>query len=296
MFENINNGNFDLNTKTSIGMQSNPDFVDIVYMESLSGLEMETHFHNSYEIIYVLEGTAQFRIDNKAYSIMPGSIIFINNLENHYLKVKSYPYRRYFILIDPLWFQTVINDPILLSLFKNRPSHFKHTMSLNKRMRDLFTEQFGVILTEVKNKEIYWELAVESRLKRLLVLLYRNYRDAFPLISYTKPMETVFQVQKYIEENCTGEISLEKVSKLFYIDKYYLSRLFKETTGFTFKEYLILQRISKAKERLFYTNDTVTKVGSDSGFNNVNHFIRIFKKYTGITPLQYRLKNRDCIK
>ena len=44
MFENINNGNFDLNTKTSIGMQSNPDFVDIVYMESLSGLEMETHF------------------------------------------------------------------------------------------------------------------------------------------------------------------------------------------------------------------------------------------------------------
>ena len=299
---NSNNSNSIINrtdaTTSNIYKNSsdNPDFINITYKESLSKLEMETHFHNSYEIIYVLEGTAQFCISNKTYDVAPGNIIFINNLENHYLKAISYPYKRYFILIDPFCFQSIVNDPVLLSLFKNRPEHFNHTIYLSKELRSAVIQQFDNILGEVKNKKDYWEFAIESYLKGLLVLLFRNYQDAFPLISYTKPMETIFQIQKYIEENYTGEISLENVSKLFYIDKYYLSRLFKETTGFAFKEYLILQRISKAKERLFYTNDNITKVAADSGFNNVNHFIRIFKKYTGTTPLQYRLKNRECKK
>ncbi|NSW90906.1 MAG: helix-turn-helix transcriptional regulator [Firmicutes bacterium] len=288
----------DSNNKINNKMHNNinfedPNFISIVYRESCSELEMETHFHNSYEIIYVVEGKAQFHINNKAYNITPGNIIFINNLESHHLKVISYPYKRYFILIDPLWFQSVINDPILLSLFKNRPWHFRHTICLDTAIRDVITELFTKMFAEFKDKKDYWILAIESYLQKLLVLLYRNYRGIFPLVSYTKPMETIFQVQKHIEENCTGEISLETVSKLFYIDKYYLSRLFRETTGFTFKEYLILQRISRAKERLFYTNNSITKVGIDSGFNNVNHFIRIFKKYTGTTPLKYRLTYRN---
>jgi AraC-like DNA-binding protein len=71
---------------------------------------------------------------------------------------------------------------------------------------------------------------------------------------------------------------------------YYLSRLFKKVSGYTFKEYLILQRIANAKSLLVYTDYNVTQICMKSGFNNVNHFIRTFKKQEGITPYQYRKK------
>jgi len=101
-------------------------------------------------------------------------------------------------------------------------------------------------------------------------------------------METILRIQKYLEDNYSEEITLEEVSRRFYINAFYLSHSFKKLTGFGFKEYLILQRISRAKDFLFHTPDDITRVSLNVGFNNVNHFIRIFKKYEGLTPLQYR--------
>jgi len=267
--------------------------VNIYYKESYEQLELDNHFHNSYEIIYIVDGKVNFSIYGKEYNAISGNLIFINNFENHNLRVLTFPYKRYYILIDPTWFQSVINDPVILSIFKNRPPHFEHNITLDANMQGLVISLFNQILSEIENREAFWEILVKSYLQKFFVLLYRNSSDVFPLRTYNSSMETVFNVQKYIEENCTEEINLKKLSELFYIDMYYLSRLFKETTGFKFKEYLILQRISRAKDRLFYANDSITKVCMDSGFNNVNHFIRIFKKYTGTTPHKYRLMNRS---
>ncbi|MDF2544534.1 MAG: hypothetical protein K0S47_4252, partial [Herbinix sp.] len=98
----------------------------------------------------------------------------------------------------------------------------------------------------------------------------------------------IFEIQKYMDENLTEEITLEEISKKFYMNRFYLSHQFKEVTGYSFKEYLILQRLSRAKHLLFHTLLDITDVGIESGFHNVNHFIRIFKKYEKTTPYQYR--------
>jgi YesN/AraC family two-component response regulator len=127
----------------------------------------------------------------------------------------------------------------------------------------------------------------------MLVFLYRNYREHFPAASASSSMDTILSIQKYIEDNYNENITLNKLSRLFYTDMYYLSHQFRKLTGFTFKEYLILQRISRAKDLLLYTSDDITQVGLNSGFNCVNHFIRMFKKTQGITPLQYRKKHQN---
>ncbi|NMB97387.1 MAG: AraC family transcriptional regulator [Clostridiaceae bacterium] len=276
------------------------DFIDIAY--SVSGedqvekgrLSLESHYHNAFEIIYIVEGEAIFKINDKEYKASADNLIFINNLENHHVEATIFPYRRYFILIDPAWFQSTINDPILASIFKNRPSHFNHSVCLNEDLQKNVDQLFRSLLIEYTNKPDYWELALKSYIQKLFVLLYRYCKDAFPVTSYNSSIELASNVQRYIEEHCTEEISLKKVSQLFYVDMYYLSHLFKDSTGFSFKEYLILQRISRAKDLLFYTNDSITEVCTKSGFNNANHFIRIFKRYTGLTPLKYRTTGRQC--
>ena len=62
--------------------------IDITYDESCSELIIEEHFHNSYEIICVLEGMVLFHIGSRTYNIA-GNIVFVNNLENHRMKVLS---------------------------------------------------------------------------------------------------------------------------------------------------------------------------------------------------------------
>jgi YesN/AraC family two-component response regulator len=71
---------------------------------------------------------------------------------------------------------------------------------------------------------------------------------------------------------------------------YYLSHLFLKVTGYGFKQYLINHRISKAKDILLHSSSSISEVCVSSGFNNVNHFIRLFKQKEGRTPLQYRIK------
>lgn len=266
--------------------------IDAFYDESCGKFELKEHFHNCFEIIYILEGKAECRINNRHYTVSEDSFVFINNMENHRIKVIDYPYKRYYILVKPDFFRAAVQNPVFSSVFCNRPENFRHIMKNDGKMKDKIVRNLEYLYAEIKQKNSYWEDAEKSFLNLVFVLLYRSCPEYFPA-NLVGPDNVISRIQKYIEDNFTGNVSLEDVSKLFYLNKYYLSHRFKAVTGFTFREYLIMQRISRAKELLLYTDYDITRVCMNSGFNNVNHFIRIFKKVENITPLQYRKKGRE---
>ncbi|NLM11296.1 MAG: AraC family transcriptional regulator [Clostridiaceae bacterium] len=267
--------------------------IDAVYDESKEELELKDHFHNSFEIIYILEGKVECWVNNKYYTVSRDSFIFINNMETHKLKVSEYPYKRYYILIKPDFFRTSIQNPVFSSVFSNRSENFRHVLKNDGEMKDRIIKYLEYLYTEIKQKKNYWQDATKSILYLIFVQLYRSYPKYFPINNLSSSDDVIVKIQRYIEENFTGPVSLDEVSKLFYLNKYYISHRFKAITGFTFKEYLIMQRISKAKDLLLYTDEDITWVCMNSGFNNVNHFIRSFKKIENITPLQYRKKYRQ---
>ena len=113
--------------------------INIVYSENPGELISKDHFHNSHEIIYVVEGTVSFRINNATYDVQPNTLIFISHLETHELKATSFPYKRYFILIPPDYFNTIITQPEIASIFNNRPSNFSHIIKLSRdEQEDIF--------------------------------------------------------------------------------------------------------------------------------------------------------------
>jgi AraC-like DNA-binding protein len=267
--------------------------IDFLYEETYSGGAKPHRYHPYYEVIYVTEGESQFEVSKTVYDIKPNSIVFINNLESHKLQITSYPYKRFFILIKPNYLYSVINDPVLLSIFKQRPSHFRHAIILDQIDKEFMEDIYNDISTEKASQLTFWETALGAYLQLILITLFRRYHDCFPAAELTSSMNTILSIQKYIEENYLEPISLTETARQFYLDQSYLSRLFKRLTGFTFHEYIILQRINHAKGLLVYSSQNTTQVGINSGFNNVNHFIRIFKKYEGITPYHYRSKSRS---
>ena len=81
---------------------------------------------------------------------------------------------------------------------------------------------------------------------------------------------------------------LDELAEKHYINKYYLTKIFKETYGSTISNYLIAMRITKAKQLLRFTDMTVDEIGSTVGMSDANYFSRMFRKVEGISPREYR--------
>jgi two-component system response regulator YesN len=96
------------------------------------------------------------------------------------------------------------------------------------------------------------------------------------------------QILAYIHINYDKEISLGGIADKLNLDISYVSRLFRQEVSVTFTDYVISLRLAKAKELLQHSMLTVKEIGTMAGYANQRSFNRIFKKYEGITPGEYR--------
>lgn len=96
------------------------------------------------------------------------------------------------------------------------------------------------------------------------------------------------KAKKYIRENFQKELTLDEVSKIVDISPYYFSKLFKQETGENFIEYLTKIRMKNAEMLLRDSHYSIKEVCIMSGYGDPNYFSRIFKKYEGVTPSEYR--------
>ncbi|MCM1188936.1 MAG: helix-turn-helix domain-containing protein [bacterium] len=99
---------------------------------------------------------------------------------------------------------------------------------------------------------------------------------------------TFMKLMKYINENYKGEISLTGAAQAMNMNSNYISQLFKKETGITFVRYITQKRLDDAKELLETTKKPLTDIALEVGFNDIFYFIKTFKKFTGMTPGQYR--------
>lgn len=95
-----------------------------------------------------------------------------------------------------------------------------------------------------------------------------------------------------LQKSFSEELSLEKISENVNVTPQYLSKIFKEDTGVTFKEFLTELRIESAKKLLRGGDVSLKEVGHKVGYNDTSYFIRSFKKHEGITPKDYQRLNR----
>ena len=105
-----------------------------------------------------------------------------------------------------------------------------------------------------------------------------------------KPTKLAITVANYVQHHLSEPISVEKLAEELYLSRPYLSRKFKDETGETLTDFILKEKTEEAKRILRYTDKTVAAIGNYLGFSSQGHFSRVFKKYTGITPHEYREK------
>ncbi len=173
----------------------------------------------------------------------------------------------------------------LSACFTSRKTGERNLIQLKDRELAYFSNQFQFI-QENKNYTLPGkELLLETYLLQLLVFINNLFSySSCPIISQYTP--TVQDVVNYLEKNLLENISLDSLAQTFSLSKYHLCHIFKEETGTTIFNYLLLLRISRAKSMLG-DGKNVTETCYLSGFTNYSNFITSFKKHTGYTPKKY---------
>lgn len=253
---------------------------------SEESVPFEKHYHNAHELVYIREGDACFRIGGAVYSAGPHTLLFISKLEEHSVDIRRGPYRRWCIQLTPAQLARAVGEPRLRAVFASRPAGFCHAFDMDGaagQIEDLLTamtEEYGSGRPLAGRK-------LSALLELLLIVCYRECRGQFPLPP-RRISEAVLEAQAYIDAHFCEALPLKELARRFYISPSYLSHAFRDWTGYSPKQYIMLSRLSYARELLLTTGDGVAAVAARCGFGDVNNFIRSFRQETGLTPAAYR--------
>jgi two-component system response regulator YesN len=102
-------------------------------------------------------------------------------------------------------------------------------------------------------------------------------------------------IKKYIQQNYSQNLSLDELSKIFFISSSYISKLFKKECGLNIKDYIRNIRMDKAGDMLVNSNMRIKDIAQELGYLGYRHFCTVFKNYYNITPLQYRIMNNSAL-
>ena len=160
------------------------------------------------------------------------------------------------------------------------------------RTRDRQIEAISMmLLSELQQENIGGRLYIESLANVLAVHLIRQYASVEPRLTVYEgglPERQVLRVFEYINENLNQDIKLADLAQLLDISQFHFSHLFKQAIGISPYQYLIQQRIERAKQLLKQTERSIMEIALECGFNSHSHISKQFRQLTGITPTAYR--------
>ena len=229
-------------------------------------LNFPFHTHNTFNITLTFDQTFSTKLCDRFLQAPGRTIVITNPYEVHATICEN--------KIGSSFFTFYISPDILKEL-----NHQKTVFFEDKIVYDTFLfRQLYALSQNFNNPAFEAEKILLAALKQL-VTKYAN-----DTISNTKKTNLF---QRFLEEDTFEKFSLENTAKKFGLDKYKFLRLFKQETGLTPNNYIILKRIEKCKE-LLRIQDNLLDIAIETGFYDSTHLCKHFKKITGITPLAYR--------
>ncbi len=262
--------------------------IELYHIESThTRYEMSAHWHSEFEIIRVLDGVLNVRLNNSLYTVRKNEIIFINPETVH----QATP-------IDCIYECIVFNLDFIPSLSSGSiyftDSLKNHEYVICEYYTDKLSqlsEAVNTLFKAMSEKSSGYKFKVIGAIYNLFGEIIDKHlycsTDGTPLTT-DKSVPKLRGVLSYIRTNYDAPITLVDMANAAGMSPKYFCYFFKEMTTKTPVEYLTLYRIEKASRRLINSDLSVTSVAFSCGFNDLSYFIKTFKHIKGITPAKYR--------
>ena len=238
------------------------------------------HSHDNYEIIFFLGGDVNYVVEGVVYPLQPRDMILVRPHEMHRAYHKSNTlYTRVIMNLEKKFFE---NEDCLCyrDVFLNRSAGTKNYISSDMVEKSGIAGLFTRLKAYTDNFSNFSVPVTHGIILELLHILNNN--DIYEPPHTSKVQEII----AYINSNYQSTITLESISRSFYISKPYLSRIFRKSTGYTVNGYIKHKRLLSVREK-YMEGMTLGNACMESGFNDYTSFYRALRKENGISPRQW---------
>ncbi len=264
--------------------------ISFFYSED-NGKYVTPHWHNTLELVYVIEGTITVTLPDNQKVIANADEFFIVNARTIHSVLSTKNKAMVFHIPQKMYEKFVPSFEMLTFSANMNPSDPKQQTEL-----ELTKKLFREICAIYSVKSNGWLLLFNSRLYELLYFLYRH----FSRLHVEKELKVsknhfscVHQIIKYIDNNYQQNIAIGDISETLHYNKDYVSRLFKKYMNMTIIDYVYMVRLNHISKDLLETDLTLNEIFEKHGCTNYKVSLRKFKEHWGCTPREFRQKNQS---
>jgi len=229
-------------------------------------LDFPFHTHDTFNIALILDTTFNVKLNDKFLKAPKGTLSITNPDEVHATPCDSDLGNSFF---------TYYVSPEVIKKFNNGNPVFFEDKTIYDQ--NIFSELY--FLSSNYNTDV---IEFENRLIIALKTLIKKYSTVKPIAFNTNKL-----FQCFIDETDFDSFSLEKTAMQFGVNKYKFIRLFKQETGLTPNNFVLLKKVEKSKKML-KQGKPIFNVAIDCGFYDTSHFYKNFKRFTGVNPLDFQ--------
>ncbi|MDE7272355.1 MAG: AraC family transcriptional regulator [Lachnospiraceae bacterium] len=262
------------------------------------------HWHDEVEFQYIQKGQAYITCDENNITASEGDIIFVNQAVRHFVTpagddgviLNS-------VIVNPTFIlgfgQLELENKYITPIIANRSFNYLH-ITVNDRWHQQFLLPLKQLIALNEDCPPCYELLSKASILQLWKLLYdqlpTDFAASFKISARTanQDAQRAKQAMSYIREHYMEPIALNDIATSILVSRSECCRCFKRSTGLSPIEYLMKYRITEATKHMHRkTHESISEIAGAVGFNNTSYFNKIFKKYIGCTPTEYRHTLRE---
>lgn len=263
---------------------------EIYYYNDHNLAQVNLHSHDYYEFYFFLEGDVSIQIGNEKYPVQYGDIMLVPPHFPHRPIIHSMktPYRRFVFWISQEYCNHLLHispDYAFLMqyvqvtknyIFHNDQIAFNAVQSkIFRLIEEMQSDRFG--------RDAQITLCVNDLVLHLNRLLHEHINPK--LRNEESPL--YHQLTEYIENHLEDNLSLEKLAEEFFVSKYYIAHVFKDSLGMSIHQYITKKRLTLCKEAIL-GKMSIKETYQTFGFGDYSSFYRAFKKEYGISPKEFK--------
>lgn len=270
-----------------------------LYDTAVQPFPIRPHWHYFMEIIYMLDGTGLIECDGQSYVVEEGDMILFHPEAVHAIYTATNYSLKYAVMkfdVNRLYTENSYAPKLKVILESANKSREAEIFFREEKLRGIpVKEIFEECRHELENQNYGYDIVVHNKICYLLVQLIRLWREngfnTDQAAARAVETDSIHDITAYIDAHAGEPIRVEELADMCNMSYSYFAKNFKQYYGRSCKEYIEFIRVCKAADLLLFTDFDLSYISQETGFSDSSHLIKIFRKWKGVTPKQFKKQN-----